>query len=277
VAWARRAADLDPQLAAPHATLGYILTDYDLDWPKAEAEFQRALAIDPNYSTARQWYANLLTVAGRFDEAEREMRRAQEADPLSLIANAALGWSLYFAGNYDGALEQCRRTLALEPGYLLAHMWGGWALDALGQPREARQWIDRAIALSPENELARLSLAHVLAGSSSGAERDSARTILREIEGRALTGAYVPSYEIAKVHLALGDRPKALTWLERAVDERSHSRAFLRVDPQLRTLRGDVRFEQLVDRAFRTGATASETHARHVSLSNGLTPGRGWQ
>jgi TolB-like protein/DNA-binding SARP family transcriptional activator/Tfp pilus assembly protein PilF len=246
---ARRALEIDPLLAAPHATLGYILTYYHLDWPQAEAEFQRALAMEPNYSTAHQWYANLLTVAGRFDEAARAMRRAQEADPLSLIANAALGWTLFYAGDYSAALKQCRSTLALDPNYVLAHLWGGWALEALGQSREAREWIGRAIEIAPGNELTRLSLAHLLAGAPSDAERDSARMILRDIEGRSLAGTYVPSYEIAKVYLALGERAEALRWLERAVDERSHSRAFLRVDPQLGAIRGDAQYERLVDQA----------------------------
>ena len=247
---ARRALEIDPGLAAPHATLGYILTYHHLDWSRAEAEFGRALAIDPSYSTAHQWYANLLTVAARFDDAERAMRRAQETDPLSLIANAALGWSFYYAGDYGRALQQCRGTLALEPNYVLAHLWGGWALDAMGQAREAREWIGRAAQLSPGNDLARLSLAHVLAGSVVAVDRDSATAILRDITGRSLAGAYVPSYEIAKVHLALGDPDQALRWLERAVEEGSHSRAFLRIDPQLRSLRRNARFTSLVERAF---------------------------
>jgi TolB-like protein/DNA-binding SARP family transcriptional activator len=254
---ARRALEIDPALAAPHATLGYISTYYHLDWVRAEAEFRRALAIDPNYSTAHQWYANLLTVAARFDEAEREMRLAQEADPLALIANAALGWSFYYAGEYSAALEQCRRTLALEPNYGLAHLWGGWALDALGQLRDARQWIDRAVELSPQSDVARLGLARVLALSGVPAQRDSARMIVREIETRAGRGAYVPSYEMAKAHLALGSRDQALRWLARAIEERSHSRAFLRVDPQLDLIRGDARYERLVERAF--GNTAAAT------------------
>ena len=253
---ARRALEIDPHLAAARATLGYILTYYHLDWPRAEEEFERALEADPNYSTAHQWYANLLTVGGRFDEAERAMRRAQEADPLSLIASAALGWSQYYAGKYDAALEQSRKTLALAPTYAFAHLWGGWALDARGEPREAREWIRRAVQLSPGNDLVGLSYAYVLARSDASGGRDSAQAIVREIERRAAAGAYVPSYEIAKVHLALGERGDALRWLARAVEEKSHSRAFLRVDPQLRPLRGDPLFEALVARVFRRDAVA---------------------
>ena len=238
---ARRALRLDSTLAAPHATLGYILTYYHLDWVAAERSFGRAIALDPDYSTAHQWYANLLTVAARFDEAEREMRLAQEADPLSLIANAALGWSYYFAGRSEDALEQCRRTLALDADYQLAHLWGGWALESMGRLVEARAWIERAGTLAGGDIRTRLALARTLASLSP----DSARAILRDAERLAARGDYIPSYEVAKVHLALGNRDSALRWLERAVEERSHSVAFLRVDPQLAALRRDERFERL--------------------------------
>jgi tetratricopeptide (TPR) repeat protein len=242
---ARRAMQLDPALAAPHATMGYILTYHHLDWARAEEAFERALAADPDYSTAHKWYGNLLTVAGRFDDAEREFRAAQEADPLSLIAQAALGWSHYYAGKYDAALEQCRRTLALDPDFELAHLWGGWALAELGREREAREWVERAVELSKHGALPRLALGYLLGRSDSPSDRSAARALLREMESRRAGGEYLPSYEIAKVHLALGDRAAALTWLERAVDDGSHSRAFLRVDPQLAPLRGEARFEAL--------------------------------
>jgi TolB-like protein/Tfp pilus assembly protein PilF len=246
---ARRAIALDPTLAAPHATLGYVLTYYHLDWTQAEEEFKRALAADPTYSTAHQWYGNLLTVASRFADAEREFRAAEEADPLSLIAHAALGWSFYYAGRFDRALEQCRQTLALDRNFELAHLWGGWALEEMGREREAREWIQRAVQLSGGSPLTRLALARLLARSQSRAERDSARSIVGEAESRRARGEYMPSYEIAKVHLALGDRAKAIEWLRRAVEDKSHSRAFLRVDPQLRPLRGDSHFEELGEQA----------------------------
>lgn len=245
---AKKALALDPGIAAAHATLGYVLTYYHLDWPAAEAEFKRALAIDPAYSTAHQWYANLLTVAGRFDEAEREMRLAQETDPLSLIAHAALGWSYFYGERYEAALDQCRETLALNPDYQLAHLWGGWALNQLGRQTEARAWIGRAVSLSHGSDLTRLALAHALARSP--VTRDSARAIAAELASRAANGEYVPSYEVGLLHAALGDQAEALRWLERAVEERSHSRAFLRVDPQLAPLRGDARFQALLSRVF---------------------------
>ncbi|MEP6731116.1 MAG: tetratricopeptide repeat protein [bacterium] len=242
---AMRALELDPTMAAPHATLGYVYTYYDLDWKRAESEFKRAIEMDPSYSTAHQWYANLLIASARFDEAEQELRLAQEADPLSLIANAALGFSMYFAGKPAAALEQCRQVLTLNPDFELAHLWGGWALDEMGRSSEAIEWTKNAVRLSHGSALTRLALARSLARSGNYSRSDSARAILGDIEAQGSRGEYVPSYEIGKVHLALGEKDEALKWLVRAVDERSHSRAFFDVDPQLASLRGDPRFQAL--------------------------------
>jgi len=243
---ARRALALDSTLAAPYATLGYVSLYHHWNWSAAEEQFRRSIAIDASYSTAHQWYANLLTAMGRFDEAEREMRVAQERDPLSLIANAALGWSFFMAGKFDRAIAQCDHTLELNRTFELAHLWKGWALEALGRPDEAVIEIAEAVRLSRGTTLSRLSLAHALATAGM---RDSAARTLASVERQGARD-YVPSYEIAKVHLALGEREQALAWLERAFEERSHSMAFLRVDPQLNALREDTRFTALVNRVW---------------------------
>ena len=239
---ARRALALDPENASAHATLGYVALYHRWDAPRAEREFQQAIALAPRYSTGHQWYANLLTASGRFAEAEGSMRRAQELDPLSLIANAALGWVRFFAGRYEEALEQCRRTLELEPDFELAYLWSGWALDALGRHDEALDELRKAERLSGGSGIVRASLArlHAIRG-----EPGDARRILEALEG---SEEYIPSYEMGKVHLALGEPELAMEWLERAFQERSHSMVFLAVDPQLEGLREDPRFQALVER-----------------------------
>ncbi len=241
---ARRAMAIDSALVQPYATLGYVELYHTWNWPRAEEWFTRAIDVGPRYSTAHQWYANFLTVRARFEEAERAMGRAQEIDPLSLIASAAHGWVLYYAGEYERAAEQCRLTLELDPDYAVALLWRGWALQELGRVAEAVTLLERAAGLTNRSALfvASLASARGVAGDSAGA-----RALLRELQGRA-SRSYVPTYEVAKVHLALGERGRALDLLERAYDERSHSMAFLGVDPQLRSLHGDARFEALIRR-----------------------------
>jgi TolB-like protein/Tfp pilus assembly protein PilF len=239
---ANRALELDRENASAWATLGYAALYYDWDLERGEAAFRRAIELDPSHSKAHQWYANLLTATGRFAEAEREMRRATELDPLSLIANAALGWVRYYAGRHEDALEQLRLTRELDPDFELAYLWSGWALEELGRHDEALTMLEEALERSGGTGISMASLArlHALRGETS-----RARSLLSGLEA---DDAYVPAYEIAKAHLALGEHELALEWLERAVEERSHSMVFVKVDPQLDALRDNPRFRELIDR-----------------------------
>lgn len=240
---AQRALDLDARLAHAHASLGYVALYYDWNWTEAEAAFERAIALNPSYSVGHQWYANYLTARGRFDDAVAAMRRAQEVDPLSLIASAALGWVHFYQRDYDAAVEQCRRTLELNPRFELAHLWAGWAHEAAGRYADAVRHLTEAVRLSADGAVALASLgrAQALAGDTAGA-RQTLATLHRT------RGAYLPAFEVAKFHLALGERDEAIAWLRRAHAERSHSIVFLTVDPQLDLLRHDARFVELESR-----------------------------
>lgn len=241
---AQRAVALDATLGAAHATLGYVALYHDWTFARAEEEFRRAIALQPNYSTAHQWYANFLTSRGRFEEAEREIRRAQELDPLSLVANAALGWIYSYAGRLDDAAAQLRRTLELDDGFEPAWLWLGQAEGERGRGDEALAALHTADRLSGGSALTRAARARVLALHGA---RDSALAIVGALE-RAAERRYTPSYEIARVPAALGDADAALRWLDRAVRERAHSAVFLQVDPQLAAVRADPRFAALVSR-----------------------------
>ena len=106
----------------------------------------------------------------------------------------------------------------------------------------ARVMLERVVERSGRSGLAVSGLAYALAASGDQA---GARALLAEVEERGRT-EYVPAFEVARVHAALGDRDAALRWLERAAEERAHSIAFLTVDPAFAGLRSDSRFEALV-------------------------------
>jgi TolB-like protein/DNA-binding winged helix-turn-helix (wHTH) protein/Tfp pilus assembly protein PilF len=239
---ARRALALDANNASAEATLGYVALYYDWDLVDAEARFLKSIALDPSYSKSHQWYGNLLTAAGRFEEAEREMRRAQQLEPLSLIASAALGWVMYHANRHEEALDQFRLTLALDPDFELAYLWSGWALESLGRYDEARAMLQEAVTRSNGNGISITSLARVQALSG---EREESQRTLEQIVSSA---GYVPSYEISKAWFALGDTKKAHEWLQRAYEQRSHSLVFLRVDPQLADYQQDTTFLRTAQR-----------------------------
>ena len=224
---ARRALELKPNSASAWASLGYVALYYDWDLEWGEAAFRRSINLDPRSSKTRQWYANLLTAAGRFDEAEREMLHAQELDPLSLIANAALGWVYYQAGKNEDAIRQLNFTLELNPDFELAYLWKGWTLESMERYDEALEMLEEAVSRSTGSNIVVASLArlHGLRG-----ETDKAESLLRELE---TNDAYIPAYEIGKAYLGLNQIEKAAEWLERAVLDRSHSIVFLEVDPQI--------------------------------------------
>ncbi len=239
---AEKALELDSSLAQAHNSLGYIALYFDWDWADAEREFTTAIDLNPQYPVAHQWYANLLTAVGRFDQATEEMIHGSRLDPLSLINAAAVGWVHYYAGDGAKAFSAFDRCLELEPTFYLAYLWRGWTHERMGSLDDATTAIEQAVELSNRSANTVASLAHVHA---SAGRRESALQLLRELEAR---GQYVPPYELAKVHLALGNDDRAFDLLESAAEDRSHSLVFLKVDPQLRPHRSHPRFKRLVAR-----------------------------
>lgn len=106
---ARRALELDPELAEARTALAFALMQYDWDWDASRRQFLRAMEDGPRYPTAPQWYAEWLAAQERPDEAVQAVRRAKELDPLSMIIGWSLAQHLYYAGRYEAALEELER------------------------------------------------------------------------------------------------------------------------------------------------------------------------
>jgi len=247
---ASTALALDDRLAAAHASLAYVLFYHDWNAAAAETTFRRAIELDPRYAIAHQWYSNCLDQLRRFAEAEREWHVALELEPLSLIINAGIGWHHYFAREFEQAVAALQRTLELDPTFVPGNVWLGQALAELGRFEAAIAALQEAVRSSQESPstVAGLARGYALAGDAAMARRLLEQ--LLQLEGRR----YLPSYEIAVVHLALGETDEAFRRLERAFDDRAHSLAFLGTDPRLDPVRDDSRYRDLQHRvAFGMG------------------------
>jgi TolB-like protein/tetratricopeptide (TPR) repeat protein len=241
---AARAVELDECSAEAHASLAWVKCCYEWDWDGVRREFDRAIALNPNYVQAHAWRAFYLTIVGRMDEAVESIRRAKQLDPLSLLVNTDEACFLYFARRYDEAVEQCRRTIALNPAFGLPHHKLGLCHLALGQVQSAIAEFEEAVTLWGGHAipLASLGQAFALAG-----QHGRARSILAQLE-QASREHYVSPLDLSFVWLALGDVSQGIALMERACEERDSRLPFIRVAPGLEPLAGHPSFQRLLER-----------------------------
>jgi TolB-like protein len=238
---AHRALHLDPNLAEAHTSLGYCHLSYDWDWGSAEAEFKRAILLNPNYSHAHHWYSHLLVATGRMDESLQHSLRIIELDPLDMLINSHLAWHYHMTGNYQAEFEECRKLLEMEPHFHKAHYFMGLALEQLGCVREAVTSLQKSYDLSGSTVmLAALGHAQAAAG-----HRDKATGVLRTLQELS-RNRYVSAYELGTIHVGLQDHEQALNCLEKAYIERSGWMPYLATDPTWSPLRGEARFQRLL-------------------------------
>jgi len=247
---ALKALELDSTLGEAHATLANALIAYDLNFAEANQEFERAIELNPNYATAHQWYAETgLVPLGQFEKAVAEVKRALELDPLSLVINADVGTTLTNARRYDQAIEQLRETVEMDPSFYYAHWTLGNALELKGLTEEAIAEYKEAIALN-DDPLPRALLGHLYAKIG---RKNEALAILKQVRElrESSKQRYVSPYNLALIHIGLGQKDEALQLLEETYQDRDgYDIAFIKVEPLLDPLRGDPRFETLVQKVF---------------------------
>lgn len=241
---AAKAVELDDTLAECHTALGVTNFWLDWDWSAAEAQYKRALELDPNNSGAHIFYAHLLSNTGRHAEAIVEARRARELDPLSPFVGSLEGQFLLHAGQTDEALDRLQKTFDLDPAFYFPHMIAASAYIEKGSYGEAISESRRANDLSPNQTNSETFEAYALAKSG---KRDEARKILEALLKLSET-RFVPPYHIAFIYQGLGETDKTFEWLEKAYQQRDPKMAFLLVEPKWKNLHNDPRFIDLLKR-----------------------------
>jgi serine/threonine-protein kinase len=240
-----RALEIDEDLAEAHATLADLKYLFEWDWPGAERGFRRAIALNPNYATAHQWYANYLAVMQRPKEACAEMFRAQELDPLNSVIGMDVGLTCYYtAGDYNKAIEQYRKVLELDPSFGLTYLYLALAQVARGDFEEATSVLETVKRLGPEEPDPIALLGYTFALTGRRREAEEALEELKALSKRR----YVSAFPIAWVYVGLGDKDRAFAWLEKAYLERAGRLTYLKVLRAFDPLRSDPRFQRLLDR-----------------------------
>jgi TolB-like protein/DNA-binding winged helix-turn-helix (wHTH) protein/tetratricopeptide (TPR) repeat protein len=240
---ALQALAIDKTLGEAHASLAFSAMRFDWDWSEVEKEYGRAIALDPNSSSAHHWYGLYLAMRGRFNEARAELHKAHELDPLALIITTNLAWVHYFAREYDQAIAVCGGALELDSTFVSAHVKLGWAYEQKRLYGEARAEFHTALNAQPDDPTLQLFLAHTFA--LEGARNDALASLQRVMEPSRYI--YLSDYHVAAVYAALGDRIRSLKWLKKAYRERSGWVAWLNVDPRFDGLRGEPQFVALLD------------------------------
>lgn len=239
---ANRALELDDSNAEVHLAMAGI-KKATYDWAGAEFEFRRAAELNPNLASVRSAYSFFLITQGKSEEAIREAKRSREIAPLQRNINLDLGFIYYFARKYDLALEQYNTGIELRPDNGPAYYCRGLTYAALGRHDEALADYKEMQRLSGEFTGLNCYIGVSLAKTGRIAE---ARAILHSLE----TGKkYVSPAELAVLYIALGERSKALSSVERGFAERDSQIQYLLIEPNYDDLRSEPRFEELVREA----------------------------
>lgn len=260
---ARRAAEralmLDSTLAEAHTTLGLLLKSTG-DWGASAREFQHAIALNPSYATAHQWYAEVLMITDQVEPAIDEMERAEQLDPLSPVIAAELSYCLALAGRFDDAHAAGVRAQTLDPALWTSYVFPAWGELFAHHVPEAVRGLDTAVRLDPNIDAVRGSQAYAYAVAGFA---DSARGVLRAIEPRALRPGGSP-FGVALGFLGLGERDSALAWLARAADRRDPWLYAASLQPVwYDPIRGDRRFEA-IRRSMGLSDAGDATSVRHA-------------
>ena len=241
---ALKALAIDETVADGHFALALVL-DYDeWNWPEAEQEYRRALALHAGDTFARVFYADLLAREGRVDASVAEARHAVARDPLSPMGRYFLAFQLFYAKQVETAIAEAHAVIELDPGFHHPYWFLGLALAALRRHDEAVESARRATTVAPADPLSQAVLGWTL---GLVGHRQEALGVLEDLERRR-TQEYLSGYMLAYVCLGLDQHEQAIPWLLTACEERDAMLRYLSIWPGWDPLRPDPRFQALLRR-----------------------------
>jgi TolB-like protein/Flp pilus assembly protein TadD/predicted Ser/Thr protein kinase len=238
--YARKALSIDPTIAEAYALLGDVKLVYDWDWKGAEADYKKAIELNPNDPVAHAYYGSYLSVIGRPDEALQKGIRANELNPLDLSMRVMLANRYFYSRQYDKAEALYRAIQSMDSTYALYYV-------GLGRIRSVQGRFDEAV--SEYRKASRFNMAYASVGLAPALARSGntseARTMLAQLIRQSESGR-PQQVAIAATYLALGERDSSLYWLEKAYDLRDGDLPWVRIMPMFDDIRSDARYVALM-------------------------------
>ena len=267
---ARKALELDPQLAEAHVSMGR-MRYVDWDWTGAERDFRRALEIDPNNLDAHFFSGYLFSALARFPESIAHMQRAEQLDPLSSTVQSGFGRVLYRARRFEDAISHLNRAIELEPQSPGSYSRLGDVYEQMGRYTEALALQEKAGALRNHPRERSPQVARIYARMGKRKEAMEILDTLQRTGGdQFLAGLNVPgsgptlsaSLDLAGLYAALGDNDEAFRLLFKNIEVRDGLGVYVKVDPPLDPLHSDPRWQVLL-RRMKLPLDAGDTGVSH--------------
>ncbi|MGI8639028.1 MAG: protein kinase domain-containing protein [Pyrinomonadaceae bacterium] len=245
---AGKALELDGTLAEAYVVLANEKIG-EWDFAGAENDFKRAIELNPNFATARQWYSELLARLERHDEAIAEVKRAYELDPFSPAVSMNVGLRYSQAHRYDEAIEQFKKLIETEPTYPMPYLFLGDNYAEKGMYEDALNlWCKGDVLLkihTPEScERENVAIREAI-------KKDGAKGLWRKDLERSLKDyeqGTASAVSVARSYARLGEKERAFEWLEKAFAARETELTYLKVDESFDNVKSDPRFQDLLRR-----------------------------
>jgi|CXWL01.1.fsa_nt_gi serine/threonine-protein kinase len=245
----KRAQELDDSLAEIHVVLAGIKKDVEWDFAAAENEYKRAIELNPNFATARQWYSEFLSTLGRRDEAWIEVNKAHDIDPFSRAINANIGLRLVEARRFSEAIAQYKTVIEMEPNYPVVHSLlsrayeaNGHYTEAIAENRIADILLEKETTKGAETKAAAFLYAFN-AGGAQGYWRKHLEIGLEEFQK-----GYETAFSIAVIYSRLGDKERTFEWLEKSYAFHEERLNYLKAEPAFDEFASDPQFKEILKR-----------------------------
>jgi serine/threonine protein kinase/TolB-like protein/Tfp pilus assembly protein PilF len=240
---AQRATELDPTLAEPHAALASVKDQADWDWAGAEAEYRKAIELNPNDATSHHWYSVLLENLGRFKEGLAENEKALALDPASPQTNANHAGILKDMHRYEDAMAELNGLIAANPEFPVFYAIRGSVYWHLGnQDAFVADWV------MGMKKSGRPERAEAFAAGYRKAKLKGACTAVIEVLKNESQREYVAPNDIALFYALMGDRDHTFEWLEKGYAERSGPMESIKIEDSLEPFHSDPRYIDLLKR-----------------------------